>query len=187
VARLIGRVGLGVEAQAHAAAASIIGQARGAVRAATAALAAAAGSADRATDQIPGVRQVKDAMRFVRRQVGAVNDGISDRYGKTAGRAIVLTGVAVGANPLVVPPWVLAIPGSALLASLPLVAVAECLNPARGGAWGLLYGEDPSTEVTLMMAPDSPSVAARDEFTWGVQKWAGARAGIPFLVARCEQ
>lgn len=64
--------------------------------------------------------------------------------------------------------------------------LAECQNPARGGAWGLLYGEDPSTEVTLMMAPDSPSVAARDEFTWGVQKWAGARAGIPFLVQRHE-
>jgi phage major head subunit gpT-like protein len=64
--------------------------------------------------------------------------------------------------------------------------LAECLNPERGGAWGILYGEDPTTEVTLMMAPDSPSVAARDEFTWGVQKWAGARGGLPILLQRHE-
>lgn len=64
--------------------------------------------------------------------------------------------------------------------------LAECQNPSRGGAWGLLVGEDPSVDVAIQMAPTDFSVATRDEFTWQVKKFMGASPGLGWLLNRFE-
>jgi hypothetical protein len=64
--------------------------------------------------------------------------------------------------------------------------LAECQNPSRGGAWGLLVGDDPTVDVAIAMAPTDWSVASRDEFTWSVKKFFGVAPGLPFLMNRFE-
>lgn len=65
--------------------------------------------------------------------------------------------------------------------------VAETMNPDRGGAWGILYAETPNVDFMQSMALNDYSVAFLNEFTWGVERWAGVAPGLPHLIARCEQ
>lgn len=64
--------------------------------------------------------------------------------------------------------------------------LAECQNPTRGGAWGLLLGQDPATEISILMDPRDYNVAFRDEFIWNAKKFMGASPGLPQLVARAD-
>ena len=90
----------------------------------------------------PGVKQAKEALGAALGAVKAVQDKLyatmEARYGKNGARAIFITAQLTGANPAIFPAWFVAIPGSTLLAQLPLMGIAEVvLQTSRGIKYAL--------------------------------------------------
>lgn len=64
--------------------------------------------------------------------------------------------------------------------------MAECLNPERGGAPGLVFADDPAVEFFTQMDLSDTEVYNNDRYTWAVQKYAGAGPGLGQFIARAE-
>lgn len=92
------------------------------------------GFLDRATD-VPGAKQAKQAiggaLKAVKATQGKLYGVMERRYGPKAAKAIFLAAQATGSNPALFPLWFVAIPGSTLLAQIPLMGVAEGLKQGR--------------------------------------------------------
>lgn len=92
------------------------------------------GLLDRATD-VPGVKQAKrgigKALKAVKQVQGKLWDVMERRYGRKGAWAVFAAAQAMGSNPAIFPLWFVAIPGSTLLAQIPLMGVAEGLKQGR--------------------------------------------------------
>jgi hypothetical protein len=77
----------------------------------------------------PGIRHAKLALGAALGKVAATQAKLSkfmdERYGKVASKAIFIAAQVTGGNPAIFPAWFVAIPGSTLLAQLPLIGLAE--------------------------------------------------------------
>ena len=63
----------------------------------------------------------------------------------------------------------------------------EALNPEHGGAPALVLAEDPAVDVFILMGLTDISVWVDDDFSWAVQKYAGAGPGLAQWISRNEQ
>ncbi len=99
---------------------------------------AVTGYLDRNTN-MPGVKQAKQAvgaaLGAVKATQGKLYGVMEKRYGKNGAKAIFVAAQLIGSNPAVMPPWFVAIPGSTILAQLPLMGLAEVgLQTYRAGS-----------------------------------------------------
>lgn len=132
------------EAKVAAAADHTLEEGRSRVAKAMDAFKAAAGAVGKAAEIIPGVRQLRKASAFAGELVKKAADGMGERYGKMAGRGVMLGGALIANNPLVSPPWLLALPGGTLLGALPFVAVAEAVHQARRAGRAVGFDDAPA-------------------------------------------
>lgn len=115
----------------------LLGRLKGAVAAVKNKVGAFFGKLDQATD-VAGVKQVKGifkgALGKIAQAQKALYGVMERRYGPKAAKAIFIAAQATGSNPKVFPLWFVAIPGSTLIAQLPLMGVAEGILQASRGA-----------------------------------------------------
>jgi hypothetical protein len=106
----------------------------GKVAAARAAVGKLFGFLDRATD-VPGARLAKraigGALKAVKAAQGKLYGVMERRYGSKAAKMIFAAAQVTGSNPAIFPLWFVALPGSTLLAQIPLMGVAEALKQGR--------------------------------------------------------